>query len=1224
MIPLSDPLCQKIGLEIEQYSQSEMLRLCTALLTIPKFAANSIRLELLVHLIVIYCKGDRKPTRTLFNTLVNDLLGGTQVAMMEDPIEDVFVSNVLAKTGDCRVFNGLWEANDYHTQTLVDLLQQKNLPNELVSAKNSCLGLLRISEEVADSLQLHRNAWEDSTDKADIVIPPISQLKSTSRKLLFTEESLNEFGVSVEAIQPFVMNQDDLHGLSKEVLGNSLFEKKPISKLGDEYLLALPNSVGIAIRWHFLKCCQEHDLLEDLQNALANYQTKQLFGEVLHEYRGEAESITLKTNGIEDLPPLRQLVLRDSSNNHLNVILVHDDLKSILENGVDSLHQLTSEQSDSVKKLIVLTATQCNENVDNNYGHLLLVHGGLGRGFIFSIGSMPEDWCFVCSSLNDLLLLSSSKSRPLKEFLECIRQKSWAEDNGVVLNNINGDINFFGFWRENHNLCVPTEMEISDGINLVLTTDHTFPVRRELRTSGDRHSAMDIDGKWKPVERLSRNSFFEGMKYLPIYVSIDDASKGQLNGLVESTLVNLWFVVSGYPDGIQIKVVYEWWSGFINIIYDILGYLQAAVPKSSTVVTAEVCLDFSILKPISHETLSAESGREITASIEQNRVIVTPEENFLANFAQPENFGEQKLISTIGNSLREILALLNIDITEHIDDAIKAALGGEGVRVIHVLTMYNPADLILFNESKEPNLVQEYKTQFCRIQLGKTLKLSKSTLATKNECKEILHTMVDVLWAEIRDVLQSLNKESTIKHFLYLLNDIEQDRTQWSRTAKAVKAIHEKHDDVTQVAQKREGDRSKTLMCVRGLIEMALCESSESGGSEITEELTDKLLSSCAQMIAVAYDSDAIHWGLIEPKLETFNNGLHQISTDIYSAVITPYLSGHFENTFNAQIESYPDLYNVEPPRIVEKENFTLFTADYTEAFVAEYGFPPDVLTNGIREIIELLVEKGLAVDIIQRDVLIHRMQNSNISHSHACDLINSFSLSSRVSWEQTPEGYAVRDVMPWKYKRKMSCLVKPLLKMDNNKIVCSLALLKLGVAYFLDRSINGMFQIEFFDSTTMRSYIGTLIERNGAEFTSSVAQHFEAKGWIVEKEVQMSRFIAPKELGDIDVLAYKQGTLIVVECKRLQMAKTVSEIADVCNRFRGESKDELEKHINRVNWVSKNLDTITDAFSEMRPITDFDHSLLTSTEMPMRYLNNLPIDSKKIVSFGRIDEISG
>jgi hypothetical protein len=113
MVDLWSQPCKEVGQYLSAFKHKETVAIAAGLLTLPRLSANSIRCEVLVHLAVAYSRGGKQPNRTTFKTAVNDLMGNTQLAMIEDPQEDVFVSNILTEYGDLRVFNGLWEANDY-------------------------------------------------------------------------------------------------------------------------------------------------------------------------------------------------------------------------------------------------------------------------------------------------------------------------------------------------------------------------------------------------------------------------------------------------------------------------------------------------------------------------------------------------------------------------------------------------------------------------------------------------------------------------------------------------------------------------------------------------------------------------------------------------------------------------------------------------------------------------------------------------------------------------------------------------------------------------------------------------------------------------------------------------------------------------------------------------------------------------------------------------------
>ena len=97
-------------------------------------------------------------------------------------------------------------------------------------------------------------------------------------------------------------------------------------------------------------------------------------------------------------------------------------------------------------------------------------------------------------------------------------------------------------------------------------------------------------------------------------------------------------------------------------------------------------------------------------------------------------------------------------------------------------------------------------------------------------------------------------------------------------------------------------------------------------------------------------------------------------------------------------------------------------------------------------------------------------------------------------------------------------------------------------------------------------------------------------------------------------MLAWKpSGEICIIECKRLQLARTVGEVAEVCRRFRGEAKDELAKHLRRVEWIKANR-------AGLQPIVGFrpnprriDDRLVTNEDVPMTYTSSLPIESWKV-----------
>ena len=111
-----------------------------------------------------------------------------------------------------------------------------------------------------------------------------------------------------------------------------------------------------------------------------------------------------------------------------------------------------------------------------------------------------------------------------------------------------------------------------------------------------------------------------------------------------------------------------------------------------------------------------------------------------------------------------------------------------------------------------------------------------------------------------------------------------------------------------------------------------------------------------------------------------------------------------------------------------------------------------------------------------------------------------------------------------------------------------------------------------------------------------------------------MTKLNASATLGDIDVLAWKPGGEIqLIECKRLQLARTIAEVAEICRRFKGEAKDELDKHIQRVKWIKANPKSLYHIVGFEPDPNLISDRLVTNTHVPMMYLSSLPIEAGKI-----------
>jgi hypothetical protein len=294
-----------------------------------------------------------------------------------------------------------------------------------------------------------------------------------------------------------------------------------------------------------------------------------------------------------------------------------------------------------------------------------------------------------------------------------------------------------------------------------------------------------------------------------------------------------------------------------------------------------------------------------------------------------------------------------------------------------------------------------------------------------------------------------------------------------------------------------------------------------------------------------------------------------------------------------------------------------IYSAGFITAFKAEFGLTPDETVDGLSELMDLAVECNSVVVETTLGNLRERLLRRGLSPDICHAFVKTFGLFHRPAWDQPPAGFYHKDLFPWKYRRRLSAVVRPLLIFgdhEDDKVLYGVGALGQSFQYLMGRTERGQLPETFFISEAMRIYWGAVNDKRGHEFASSVAELLREEGWEARNEVQMTELGAPKELGDIDVLAWKPtGEVLIIECKRLQFARTVAEIAEICRRFRGQAKDDLDKHVQRVKWVMENPLTL-ERIVGFRPDHDrIDAKLVTNTDVIMMYLTSLPIPAEKI-----------
>jgi hypothetical protein len=1218
MVSLNAPELKRISRLLGKHDLQSTVAQLGGLLTVPTLQANTIRIETLVHLAVGYCQGHSRPDSAEISHWLNKQLGSTRVAMLEDPVEDVFITNVETPEGNQRVFEGIWEANAYYVQVVLETLGSDAAPQECRDLLLPASALLRLSDCVAERLSLRRWHIEPSTPKGKIRLP--EGVADRARATTFSNSELDALSINRELLVPFILRDEDKQALPNESVGHSSLERRPLVDFGRELVLALPHAVSPAIRRFILSELRQMGYLEAFEKALARLQARQLEEEGLRELRGEASPLKPPIpNG--NVPLVHSSLLKYDTNKYLHIVLLHDRLDRLDEQGLSSFMEYPEHLRAGLERYLNQVADYCRGLPDFAEGMTLLVMGGLGRGFALGFKDWPEQWRLSVIRISDLLMLASEPDQPIKRYLKFIKQKEWVERQGVHFLNINGDYNFYCYWHQLKCQLVPRNLPVDNRSIIYIENDMVLPIRQEVRNLLDRHVLATADGHYNSVMRLGTGAYFNSMKGRPIYASLSHLREGMLAGAVETPRGPSWLLVEPREGGHQIRhLLYEIWSGFIGLYDRLVSEVEALYPNAPP-GALEVRLDFGeVVVPndyVEPQSGAAITEQEVEVSLEQRTARVKFPSDFLMRFQQPENIGERLVVRSIAKGLVHIMTG---DADETIlDDLMRKVIGVPGMRVLHLFRTYYPIEHLLGRQEHEPIFLAHEDFVFSKLRLSEdcTVDRPSASVTSKSECNAFLHRVVDKVWNQLRGLLQQVDRASVIRQVLDVHEAILRDRDHWRRTAQAVLTLYGPQEDVLAAAQQRESDRSNVSLSARTILEMAICECPETGGRQLCRWELDELLAKAALLVEVATDSDAINNDLIEPRIDLHPNGEYTIDRGFHDTVIKPFLTGYFREGFEAAAAEYGELYRNEQP--IERRRFDeLLSADFVRSFQTEFGLAPDEVVDSLAELMDLAVERDTVVVETTLGHLKERLTKARGLSSDTTEaFIRAFSIFHRPAWDGAPPGFRGKDLYPWRFRRRLSMTARPILvfgEHDDDKVFFGAGTLKLGVEYLLELSEKGHLPQEFFASPEMKQYIGMVNNERGDAFTQFVADQLRESGWQARDKVQMTELGGSAELGDVDVLAWKpSGETQIIECKRLQLARTVAEVAEICHRFRGEAKDELAKHVRRANWIRANPTGLQGIVGFVPDPAHIDDRLVTSTHVPFMYLTSLPIEADKI-----------
>ena len=1050
--------------ELSDYTLSSAVSVLASLLTLPEHQSNCIRLEILVALAVVHCNGKKKAQLTQARQWFKRI-GESHCVIGEDPAEDVFVSLVQDKQGDYRLLGGVWEGVGFNTQLFVDVIG--TMPDEGVykQIKESVHALLVISDIVCERAGLHRYQLGSENQQNILSINKVLKRDSLVSRVTIDLADLKEYGIKFTDIIPFILQPIMRCALNNQKIGASNLDRYPlIMESNTQFVVALPSSLTIAIRSFVIEHVLDNDaLVEVFDSILANkyaqhHRETPLLGGAMH-----APIYWRKSGGHRWASFCSEIDEGFYISFHHFLL----SIKTYIDGGFKGVYLVDDALHKAVQGSINESIAHLADKPGFKAGLVVLVGCSWGKSYVTRRFKLNHpNWRFQIITADDLIRLSwLDEMSP--EYLWRIQDGLDAvNEAGVQIENLSGILNLIGWVRSNDGHFIPNdsfpdcEVSSEKPLQIIPPTDLTRDIRATTDKRFDRHCSLDNTGKWHYVQRLFSNPLFHNESNHRVYASVNDLLSQTMTSVYESANNQLWISVSA-PNiknkDIQVrlfKMANEWMHRIGNAL-DV--HAKSATASPILKVYIKFCdadpPEFARENP---KSKTLESLCKIELCAESNACIAVFEVGFLDGFLIAENIAERLFVRNISRAFLHLLGEKN-DSHEAklIEDQI--VLNNEA-RNFH---LFRAQEFIDYVRDTLPNKLVTFDTvndAAARTGLGWRIRErgQGSRIQGKKTCTKFLAEIVDLLVDDVVALLGRFDRLSTLKRLVGNCEKAYAESDHWNRTSASLLSMHGSDSkSINQIVEQLSKFAGASIT-TRVLIEIALCTCPLERGSKLSDIEMSKLMARVALIVHFGGLSDAIHYNVIAPEIRISPLGNILFRDEFGELVVKPMLSQVIGDQY---IESTPfQKKNYEDPKIFPHTE-DIVGDEFWEIWTNEMGFTLDEARNVIDALEDKAIgEHTVILEIRQSEFFALVCSSTKISRKIAKRFLNQFSLETRANWKKPPKNFAVKDIYPWRFRRRLSFITRPILKIDQSEdplLIIAPHALRTGFVYVIGNYIQ-------------------------------------------------------------------------------------------------------------------------------------------------------------------------
>lgn len=802
------------------------------------------------------------------------------------------------------------------------------------------------------------------------------------------------------------------------------------------------------------------------------------------------------------------VVVQVGTRRFLHFLMVADDLKELTLSGFRQLSQLSTISDKKVDVHINSVRDFIDANYEVDSGHTFWLMGFLGQGFIATPPQERMNWTFDSARLDDLEMLFRDSDGPVDRLILLMNQKQELEKAGLEFPFQNGLLNLYAFWiKQNFHLRV-SEIPHDKGGVLQIGSNFVADYRRERRVAVDEHCEPSLFKGYVVVQHGNEQSVYQSLRTVPAYVSLHHIEMGLLSFCLKHRGTTIWLTVLAPNDDDARDLSFKLWEALQLLLHRTLNRLSDALEFQFPVLEILIDLRQIVGPEINNSALESSKNIDVQRHLKIPVVKLVAETGFIQNFNGVDNIGERLLLVRVIFALCLLSDSYNAEMVDCDEEAINI-LGGRDARVIHGFRMDNYVDYLL---SANPKRTYQEPTEHIKSIASSAFawlpSSSKTVYLDREQSTQAFNQSVKNLAEKLMSCLKRFNCVQMISMLFQLHETLLRERKRWKYTARAVVGLYGSNEG-TDAAAKLEQEHAQLKIAIRALIEAAICECPLTNGVMPDEYSVDELIGLMVTLINLGRESDILYYKLSGDGISIYPNGGHSLIAYELEQITTPYHRDLFGEAYSYTAANYENWLGVDKAIPARTGDLFFDRPDFLKAWHMEYGLSFNSFREIVGELLDIGVKQKSPVVETNIEEVVSNRANEGVTLEDVLAFVNSFCLISRQSWLTTAPPYKIKDVNPWRFERRLSISLKPLVaykKSSETHLIYGLGTLEQSIGYVLDCLQEASFDKDVFTSNEMRAFLGKTIDALGREFTNQVGSMLIAEGWSTKIELKLTK----------------------------------------------------------------------------------------------------------------------